>query len=153
MLVLRHIKVELLRILHPQGIMNCRVCGKPVPRDAIASVTAFFILYIALFAGATVVMSCLGLDMITALSSVAATIGNVGPGFGAVGPMDNYMAVPALGKWVLSLCMLLGRLELYTVVCSSSPQLGSGRISHATASFARPFFFLTYSGILVPLFL
>ena len=116
MLVLRHVKMELLRILHPQGIMTCRVCGKPVPRDAITSVTAYFILYIALFATATIVMACLGLDIVTAISSVAATIGNVGPGFGSVGPMDNYAGVPAAGKWVLSLCMLLGRLELYTVV-------------------------------------
>ena len=58
----------------------------------------------------------LGLDLVSAISSVAATLGNIGPGLGIVGPMDNYATVPQAGKWVLSLCMLLGRLELFTVL-------------------------------------
>lgn len=116
MILLRHVKMELLRILHPQGIITCRVGGKPLPRDAIASVTAFFILYISVFALATLAMTCLGADIVSAFSGVAATLGNVGPGLGSLGPMDNYSGLPALGKWVLSLCMLLGRLELYTVI-------------------------------------
>ena len=68
------------------------------------------------FALATLAMTCLGADIVSAFSGVAATLGNVGPGLGSLGPMDNYSGLPALGKWVLSLCMLLGRLELYTVI-------------------------------------
>lgn len=58
----------------------------------------------------------MGLDITTAFASVAATIGNVGPGFGMVGPVGNYLSIPCLGKWVLILCMILGRLEIYTVI-------------------------------------
>ena len=66
--------------------------------------------------GAVEIMAALGLDILSALTSVAATLGNIGPGLGVVGPMDNFAGVPQAGKWVLSLCMLLGRLELFTVL-------------------------------------
>ena len=122
MIVMRHIKAELQRILHPHGITACRVCGKPLPRETVSSVTAFFILYIVTFALGGVIMACLGLDVLTAFTSVAATLGNGGPGLGAIGPMDNYSGIPHLGKWFLSLFMLLGRLELYTVIMLVFPE-------------------------------
>jgi trk system potassium uptake protein TrkH len=61
-------------------------------------------------------MALLGLDIVTAFVSVAATINNIGPGLGDVGPLDNYRSIPLLGKWILIFCMLIGRLELYTVI-------------------------------------
>ncbi|MFY9134812.1 MAG: potassium transporter TrkG, partial [Bacillota bacterium] len=64
----------------------------------------------------TLAMSAMGLDLMSAVGSVAATLGNIGPGFGLVGPTCNYSALPALGKWLLSFCMLVGRLEVYTVL-------------------------------------
>jgi len=67
-------------------------------------------------------MALLGLDMISSFGSVAACIFNVGPGFGAVGPVENYAAIPALGKWILIFCMLLGRLEIYTVIVLLMPE-------------------------------
>jgi trk system potassium uptake protein TrkH len=67
-------------------------------------------------------MAALGLDMISAIGSVAASIGNVGPGFGIVGPVKNYLQVPVMGKWVLIFCMLLGRLEIYTVIALLTPE-------------------------------
>jgi len=67
-------------------------------------------------------MAALGLDMISAFSSVAASIGNIGPGLGMVGPANNYLDVPAVGKWVLIFCMLLGRLEIYTVILLLTPE-------------------------------
>jgi trk system potassium uptake protein TrkH len=67
------------------------------------------------------IMASLGLDMISAFSSVAASIFNIGPGLGLVGPVQNYLAVPLLGKWVLIFCMLLGRLEIYTVIVLLMP--------------------------------
>jgi len=66
-------------------------------------------------------MSSIGLDAVTSFASVAATIGNVGPGLGLVGPARNYLSVPDLGKWVLTFCMLLGRLEIYTVIILLAP--------------------------------
>jgi len=66
-------------------------------------------------------MSALGLDFVSAAGSVAATISNIGPGLGSVGPTDNYAQIPVAGKWVLSFLMLVGRLELYTVLILFSP--------------------------------
>jgi trk system potassium uptake protein TrkH len=67
-------------------------------------------------------MSGLGLDLVTSVSSVATCIGNAGPGLGLVGPATNFMVVPALGKWILIFCMLLGRLEIYTVILLLVPE-------------------------------
>lgn len=78
--------------------------------------TAFFILYLVVFIAGTLFMAALGVDFVTAVSSAAASIGNTGPGFGTVGPTDNFFHIPAAGKWVLSFLMLLGRLELYTMI-------------------------------------
>ena len=74
------------------------------------------------FVLASVTMSLLGLDIITAFVSVAATINNIGPGLGAVGPMDNYTSIPFIGKWILIFCMLIGRLELYTIIILQVPE-------------------------------
>jgi trk system potassium uptake protein TrkH len=78
--------------------------------------TAFFFLYMATFIGSSLIMTGFGLDLVSAFSAVAATLGNVGPGLMVVGPTLTYQPIPVLGKWVLSACMLLGRLELFTVL-------------------------------------
>ncbi len=75
-----------------------------------------------LFVVASLVMAGLGLNFITSISSVAASIGNIGPGFGLVGPIRNYLEIPMAGKWVLISCMLLGRLEIYTVIVLLVPE-------------------------------
>jgi len=116
LLLARQAKAEIRRLLHPRAVIVPRVGGKVVEREAMNSVAVFFFVYMALFVGASLVMAGMGLDLVSAISSVAATLGNIGPGLGIVGPMDNYAAVPPAGKWVLSLCMLLGRLELFTVL-------------------------------------
>ena len=91
-------------------------------QDALASVTAFFILYLVVFIAGALFMAALGVDFVTAVSSAAASIGNTGPGFGTVGPTENFSHIPAAGKWVLSLLMLLGRLELYTMILLFFPR-------------------------------
>lgn len=116
MVVLKQVRQELFRLLHPRAVIPLRVGGTLVGRDVIGSITCFFVLYVGLFALFSVIMGALGLDVMTAMASVAATLGNIGPGLGGVGPTDNYAAIPAVGKWVLSLCMLLGRLEIFTVL-------------------------------------
>lgn len=121
MVLIRHVKAELYRLLHPRSIVQVKIGGSVVGKDVLESVTAFFILYIGLFAVFTLVMAGLGMDVVSSISSVAATLGNIGPGLGIVGPTKNYYFVPAFGKWVLSLCMLLGRLEIYTVVMLMVP--------------------------------
>lgn len=116
LLVLRQARAELLRLVHPRGVFPVRVGGASVENAIVGSVTAFFTLYIGLFALSSLALTGMGMDILSATSGVAACIGNVGPGLGSVGPMDNFAGVPALGKWILSFNMLLGRLEIYTVL-------------------------------------
>lgn len=116
MLLVKLVKTELHRLLHPKAIIPIRLGKKAISYDVMGSVTAFFVLYIGLFAIAALAMAAMGVDVLTAIASVAATIGNIGPGLGTVGPSENYAHIPFLGKWILCLCMLLGRLEIYTVM-------------------------------------
>jgi len=104
------------KLIHPRSVTPIRVGNKIVSEDTMNYITSFFFLYILIFVISTFIMSILGLDILSAMSSVAATLGNVGPGLGLVGPSQNYGFIPPLGKITLTLCMLLGRLELYTVL-------------------------------------
>jgi trk system potassium uptake protein TrkH len=79
------------------------------------------VLYISIYGLGVFVLSMLGLDIPTAISAAVATLSNIGPGLGQVGPTDHYAHIPALGKWFLSLLMLMGRLEIFTVVILFSP--------------------------------
>jgi trk system potassium uptake protein TrkH len=107
---------ELKRLIHPNAVLHIRIGHRTVPRDIVGNITGFFLIYIAIFVVGVFVMSLLGLDLVTAFGSVAATIGNIGPGLGDVGPTDNYSQIPLIGKWILSALMLIGRLEIYPVI-------------------------------------
>ncbi len=120
-LLVKHGYREIFRLIHPHAVMSIKLGGKPVPEEVLNSIWGFFILYLGLFIVAVIIMSSIGLDTVTSFASVAATIGNVGPGFGLVGPASNYLSVPDLGKWVLIFCMILGRLEIYTVIIMLAP--------------------------------
>jgi trk system potassium uptake protein TrkH len=93
-----------------------------VPEDVVRSVLGFLGLYVGLFALSAVILASMGVDFVTSLAAVAATLGNIGPGLGMVGPVDNFAGIPYLGKWLLIWCMLLGRLEIYTVIILLVPQ-------------------------------
>lgn len=116
LLLIKYAYYELYKLVHPRAIISIKIRDKMVSNDILQGVLGFFLLYMAVFVVSSLFMTLLGLDIITAISSVAATIGNVGPGLGMVGPTDNYAHIPFLGKWLLSLCMLIGRLEIYTVL-------------------------------------
>jgi trk system potassium uptake protein TrkH len=116
MMLLKHAYKELFRIVHPHAITSLKLGGRPVSAEIMNSIWGFFVLYIGLFFVSTLIMAMLGLDIISAFASVAASIGNIGPGLGLVGPAQNFYNVPLVGKWVLIFCMLLGRLEIYTVL-------------------------------------
>jgi trk system potassium uptake protein TrkH len=115
-LLFRNGFLELKRLVHPRAVIPVRVNNKAVPPEIILNVQAFFIFYILLFLLCSIILYILGLDFITALGAAATCIGNVGPGIGAVGPVANFAHLPEIGKWVLSILMLLGRLELFTVL-------------------------------------
>ena len=116
LLLLKNSRLEMRRQVHPNAIIPVRINGRVVPQQLVNNVLAFFLIYFLIFAGGTLVMSLLGLDFESAIGSTAATLGNIGPGIGIVGPVSNYAAIPEGGKWFLSLLMLLGRLELFTVL-------------------------------------
>jgi trk system potassium uptake protein TrkH len=122
LLILKHSYMELYRLVHPHAVTAVKLGKKIVYPETMASIWGFFILYLAMTVAASIIMAALGLDMMTAFSSVAATIGNVGPGFGGVGAASTYSEIPILGKWVLSFCMLAGRLEIYTVMILLIPE-------------------------------
>ncbi|MBN1408073.1 MAG: TrkH family potassium uptake protein [Calditrichaceae bacterium] len=112
---------EIKRLIHPQAVLPVRVGGIAISREIVTNVAGFFLLYIALFVIGIIVMSGLGLDFETSFGSVAATINNIGPGLGDVGPTDNYSQIPVFGKWFLSFLMLAGRLEIFTVLILFTP--------------------------------
>jgi len=107
---------EIKRLIHPNAVLPVRVGNRTIPRDIVSNIAGFFLFYIVLFVVGVLFMSLLGLDFLTSIGSVAATIGNIGPGIGTVGPTDNYAHIPVIGKWFLSFLMLVGRLEIYTVI-------------------------------------
>ncbi len=121
MVVLKHGVTEISKLLHPNALIPVRLGGRVVSTDVVTRILAFFIIYLIIFVSGSICMALLGLDTITAFSSVAATLGNVGPGLGLVGPTDHYAHVPWAGKWLLTFFMLLGRLEIYTVIVLFAP--------------------------------
>ena len=107
---------ELRKLFHPHGVFPVKIGDKPVPENVVSNVIVFIALYILIFFFGVLAMAGLGLDIDTSIGAVAATLGNVGPGIGAVGPIDNYSHLPILGKWILSFLMMTGRLEIFTVL-------------------------------------
>lgn len=122
MLCFKYCYRELFSMIHPRAVTHIKIGGKAVPDEVMRSVLGFLALYMLLFVLCTVLLAGIGVDFITALSAVAATIGNIGPGFGMVGPVDNFSQIPELGKWLLCWCMLLGRLEIYTFIILIVPE-------------------------------
>lgn len=106
-----------VHLMSPNRVVTLVYNGKRLPADVPFSVVAFLTIYMSTVGIFTVVLSAMGLDFVTAMSSSAQAIGNVGPGLGdIVGPAGNFSSLPAAAKWVLSFAMLLGRLELFTVL-------------------------------------
>lgn len=104
-------------LITPHGVFQQRFNGQPVPPDVTISVVAFIGFYIAVLCASSIVLASMGLDIMTSFSASAACLGNVGPGLGAiVGPAGNFKALPEAAIWVLSADMLIGRLELFTVL-------------------------------------
>ena len=116
LLLFKHAHVQIYRLIHPRAVRLVKFGGTPVDREVMQSILGFFALYMGIFVFASALMAATGLDVVSACTSVVATLGNVGPGLGSVGPVDNFSHVSDFGKTVLTGCMLLGRLELFTVL-------------------------------------
>lgn len=122
LLLLKQAYKEIYCLIHPHAVSTIKLGKKTVPPEVMESVLSFSLVYLGIFVIASLLMSWLGLDFKSALSSVAACIGNVGPGLGMVGPVKTYLPIVSTGKWILILCMILGRLEIFTLLILFLPQ-------------------------------
>jgi trk system potassium uptake protein TrkH len=116
MIVAKEARITMRKLLHPRGVFVYKVEGTPVSSDVLANVSGFLLVYLLALVAGILALTLLGLDALTALGAAATTIGNVGPGFGLVGPSKTFAPLPPASLWLLSGLMLLGRLELFTVL-------------------------------------
>jgi trk system potassium uptake protein len=125
--VMRHIIlirngiVEFKRSLHPNAILPVRYNRKAIKKEIVFNILGFFILYMLSFIIGAMVFASMGLDFQTAVGGSAASLGNIGPGLGSLGPVNNYDILPDAGKWWAAFLMLIGRLELFTVLILLTP--------------------------------
>ncbi|KAA5824194.1 TrkH family potassium uptake protein [Algibacter amylolyticus] len=113
--------LEFKRTLHPSAIIPVRYNKRAISGDIVFNILGFFILYMLSFIIGALVFSMMGIDFKSSVGLAASTLGNVGPALGDFGPVNNYAALPALGKWWASFLMLIGRLELFTVLILLTP--------------------------------
>ena len=115
-ILLQQAKREVERFLHPRLVRTLKTSEKSLPEPALHSVTTFFYLFMLLAIGSTFLLCCMGVDILDALTGAMGCLGGVGPAIGAWGPTESFSAAPDCAKWLLSVLMLLGRLEIYTVL-------------------------------------
>lgn len=127
MIMIKNGLAEFRRTLHPNAILPVRFNGYAVRNNIVFNILGFFILYMLAFIIGAVVLAFLGLDFETAIGGAASSLGNIGPAFGALGPVNNFDALPAAGKWWCSFLMLIGRLELFTVLILLTPYFWRNR--------------------------
>lgn len=120
--VVRHLIIaknslsEFRRQLHPSAIIPVRINGKTLSHELTRSIMAFVIIYLTIFGITSVTLTLMGMDAVTAMGSVATSLGNIGPGLNETGPSHTFAHIPDAAKWILSMTMVIGRLELFTVL-------------------------------------
>ncbi|MCX8027756.1 MAG: TrkH family potassium uptake protein [Thermodesulfovibrionales bacterium] len=107
---------ELYQLIHPHAVTSIKLDEKFLTKEVLGSIWGFVFLFLAMCVVATIGMAMCGVDLITSFSTVLSAMSNVGPALGEAGPAENYSSIPSLGKWILTFCMLIGRLEVYTVL-------------------------------------
>ncbi len=117
LLLFRGAKIQIKKLIHPHGVFVTFFNGKSVDEETYYSIMGFFFIYILVFIFSTILLSIFEIDFLTAISASASAISNVGPGLGSIiGPTENYFEIPTGAKWILSITMLIGRLELFTIL-------------------------------------
>lgn len=120
--IMRHLvlfknsRLEFKRMIHPSAVIPLKLDGKSVSKEIVYKVLAFIVAYMIIFAAGSLSLTFLGLDIDSAMGGAATCMTGAGPGLGTVGPASNFSAVPGLGKIILSLLMLLGRLEIFSIL-------------------------------------
>lgn len=120
-IILKQSLLELRQRVHPQAVIPLRVGSQIIKPAQVKTILAFLIIYILVFMLGAAFIASLGFDLVSAFGASIACLGNIGPAFGSFGPSENFAEIPAMGKWVLSFMMLLGRLELFTVLILFTP--------------------------------
>ena len=115
-LLIKYAASETRRMLHSRAIIPIRIGDRTISDDVIRNTLGFFLIYLSFFMITALVLTALNFDFLSSLSAAASAIGNVGPAFGAFGPTDNYALLHPIGKWMMTFCMLLGRLEIFTIM-------------------------------------
>jgi trk system potassium uptake protein len=121
LLLFKYAMLQLRRLVHPHQVQTIKLGPTRVPQEVLIAVLGFFVLYLVFFFFASLIVAATGVDIITGTSAVITTLGNVGPGLNLVGPSQNFSILPPLAKLVLIVCMVAGRLELYTIVVLFTP--------------------------------
>jgi trk system potassium uptake protein TrkH len=116
MLVAKEARISLRKLLHPAGVFVYKLGGRTISEDVLANVSGFLLLYLGALAAGILALTLFGLDTRTAVGAAVATLGNVGPGLGLAGPSTTYAGMGDAALWVMSSLMLLGRLEIFTVL-------------------------------------
>ncbi|MFN2372756.1 MAG: potassium transporter TrkG, partial [Cyclonatronaceae bacterium] len=121
MIIAKNIGREFKQIIHPQAVLPVRVGRRVIDASILKTILGFFMVYFLIFAIGALIMSFLGYDFMSAMGASIASLGNIGPAWGDFGPTDNFAEVPYVGKWVLLILMMIGRLELFTVLVIFTP--------------------------------
>ncbi|MBU1676844.1 TrkH family potassium uptake protein, partial [bacterium] len=116
LLLLKHAHMEVKKLVHPRAIYTLWFNERSLPSSLAPGVLGFLLLYMMVFVFGMLALTLTGRDIVTAVGATAATLGNIGPGLGDVGPAGNFAFMNEFEKWLLTLFMLIGRLELYTVL-------------------------------------
>ncbi len=116
LLLVKYAATETRRMLHARAIIPIRIGNRYISEDVVRNTLGFFLFFMSIFAIATLLLTTLNLDLTTAIGAAASALGNIGPGLGAFGPTDNYALLHPIGKWLLTILMLLGRLEIFTIM-------------------------------------
>jgi len=122
MVVAKVAMTELRKLMQPRLVLPVKIGSRIVDRDRVVNIVAFFALFIGLFVVISLIMTLFVPDLTTAMTASVAAIGNIGPGLAGVGAMENYSWIPNFGKWTLIFAMLLGRLEIFTVMIIFFPR-------------------------------
>ena len=116
LLLVKYAALETRRMLHSRALLPVKIGKQLIKEDVVRNTLGFFLFFMSAFIIATILLSTMGLDIETSIGAAASAMGNIGPALGDFGPTDNYALLSDPGKWVLTFCMLLGRLEIFTVI-------------------------------------
>src|SRR6056297_3092416 len=121
MIIAKNIGREFKQIIHPQAIVPVRVGDRVIDSPILKTILGFFVAYFLIFVFGALGMSLMGFDFMSAMGASIASLSNIGPAWGVFGPVENYAGVPYLGKWLLLILMMIGRLKLFTVLVLFTP--------------------------------